>query len=78
MESKQEKFVRLAEQRVTEVIKKIRLIGNLSNRRNYDYEKDHVNEIIKTLENELKELKKRFEEESRQDKTTFTFSKKSK
>lgn len=37
METKNEKFIRLAEARVNSVIQKIQLIGNLSNKRNYDY-----------------------------------------
>lgn len=73
-ETKREKFERLAEQRVTEIIKKIRLVGNLANRRNYDYEKGHVDEIITTLEKELKDLKKTFQEENRENEQVFSFS----
>lgn len=37
------RFERLAVRRVTETIKKMRLIGNLANRHNYSYNEDHVN-----------------------------------
>lgn len=45
-----EKFEVLAEKRMTEIIKKIRLLGNLSNKSNYNYTDKHVKEIMKTLE----------------------------
>lgn len=73
-ETKRDKFERLAEQRVTEIIKKIRLLGNLANRRNYDYEKAHVDEILTTLDRELKDLKKAFQEENRENEQVFSFS----
>ena len=37
MESKRERFVRLAEARTNKTIDMIRLIGNLSNRNNYKH-----------------------------------------
>lgn len=58
---KQENFIRLAESRVNKALDNIRLIGNLSNKNNYDYEQSDVNKIISTLEREIKLLKKKFE-----------------
>ena len=60
MSEKREKFVSLAEKRVTRTIKDIRLIGNLSNKNNYSYEEKDVRKIISTLEDEIKTLKARF------------------
>lgn len=60
MSSKREKFVSIAERRVTRAIKDIRLIGNLSNKNNYIYEEKDVRKIISTLEDEVKTLKARF------------------
>lgn len=60
MSTKREKFVSIAEKRVTRTIKGIRLIGNLSNKNNYSYEEKDVRRIISTLENEVKALKARF------------------
>ena len=57
---KREKFVSLAEKRVTRTIKDIRLIGNLSNKNNYSYEEKDVRKIISALEDEIKTLKARF------------------
>ncbi|EOP74187.1 hypothetical protein [Bacillus cereus] len=67
------KFEQLAEKRVSEVLKKMQLIGNLANRNNYDYTDKHVKQIIETLENELKMLKSKFGEKSLERRTTFKF-----
>jgi len=56
-----ERFVSLAEKRVARTIKDIRLIGNLSNRSNYTYSDDDVKKIVKALDAELANMKKRFE-----------------
>lgn len=60
MSEKREKFVSLAEKRVTRTIKDIRLIGNLSNKNNYSYAEKDVRKIISVLEDEIKTLKARF------------------
>ena len=67
METKHEKFVRLAESRTNTVLKKIELLGNLSNRRNYDYDNQEVKELLR--------VKKLFESELDKDKNKFSFSK---
>ena len=46
--------------RVARAIKDLRLIGNLSNRRNYDYSDAESKRVIKTLEVELEDLKAKF------------------
>ena len=56
-----QKFVELAEKRVSRAIKDIRLVGNLSNRSNYSYTDEDVKKIIKTLRSEIDALKSRFE-----------------
>ncbi len=74
-QSKRDNFERLAEKRMTEAIKKIRLIGNLSNRNNYDYTDVHVKEMISALENEIVLLKNKFKQEEEDKDTSFTFTK---
>ena len=61
MNIKREKFIRLAENRVNKALNDIRLIGNLSNKNNYDYDQADVNKIISTLEQEVRSVKKKFE-----------------
>jgi len=70
---KMQKFEELAQKRVSDTLKKLQLIGNLSNKNNYDYTDKHVKQIIETLENEVKILKNKFTEESKDRNTEFKF-----
>jgi hypothetical protein len=56
-----EKFVRLATKRVSNALKAMQLIGNLSNRSNYDYTEADVQKIFKALQEELSSSKKKFD-----------------
>jgi hypothetical protein len=56
-----DKFVRLANKRVNSAIKAINLIGNLSNRSNYDYSEEDVAKIFRALQVEVSACKKRFD-----------------
>lgn len=70
-ESAHEKFRRLAEKRVVRTIRDLRLIGNLSNRSNYRYERGEVDKIFRVLERELKQARARFESEGTDDQIDF-------
>lgn len=59
---KRERFVSLAEARTDKAIKSIRLLGNLANRSNYDYDMAQVNQIIRALDKEIRALKLRFDD----------------
>ena len=61
------KFVKIATKRVNNAIKSIHLIGNLSNKSNYDYTEEDVEKIFKALQGELNACKKRFDMASRPD-----------
>lgn len=70
MRDRRERFVALAEARTDKALKAIRLIGNLSNKSNYDYAEADVAQIVKALELEVRALKDRFADAtSGQDKT---------
>lgn len=60
METKREKFVRLAEARTNKIISMLRLLGNCANKANYDYTDADVQKIFNTLEKELKIAKIKF------------------
>lgn len=60
MKNKREKFVKLAEARVNKAIKDIRLVGNLANKNNYEYENGDTQKIFKALQKELDAAKSRF------------------
>lgn len=66
-----EKFVELAESRVNRSIKDIHLIGNLSNRGNYDYTDKDVKKICSALNKALNDMKKRFETTESETSKTF-------
>lgn len=56
METKREKFVRLAEKRMDNILKGIELMGNLANSNNYEYTQEDLNKIIKTLKSSVSDL----------------------
>jgi len=60
-----ERFISLANSRVTAAINQIRLVGNLSNRRNYEYTAEDVAKITRSLQRELDELKGKFKGEDK-------------
>jgi hypothetical protein len=55
-----ERFVDLANKRVTKAIKDLRLVGNLSNRRTYKFEDEDARKILRALQREMDTLKVRF------------------
>lgn len=55
-----EKFKSLAKNRVQKALQTLRLIGNLSNKRHYDYNENDVKKIIGALEGELRRVKQKF------------------
>lgn len=54
------KFVELAQSRVNKAISHIRLIGNLANRTNYEFDEEDARKIVKALQRELDALKAKF------------------
>lgn len=60
-ENDRTKFVQLASKRVSKALNDIRLIGNLSNRSNYDYSDEDVAKIFKALSEEISACRKKFE-----------------
>lgn len=59
-ETRREKFNRLATYRTNAVLDKIRILGNLSNRSNYDYDEADVKKIFNAIEEQVRLLKARF------------------
>ena len=57
---KRDKFIELAESRVTKTITNLRLIGNLSRKNNYEYTDEDVKKITSVLDKELKNVKDLF------------------
>ena len=66
-----ERFVELANSRVTAAIRQLRLVGNLANRKNYSYDPDDARKIVRALQRELDDLKIGFKGEENNDKSIF-------
>lgn len=60
MRDKRDRFVELAQARVTKAAQILRLIGNLANQNNYEYSEDDVHKIFSALDAEMKLLKAKF------------------
>ena len=67
-----ERFVSLANSRVTAAIRQIRLVGNLANKKNYQYDADEAAKIVRVLQRELDELKSKFKGEEKSASTIFS------
>jgi hypothetical protein len=61
MRDKRDRFVELAEARVTKATQTMRLIGNLANPHNYSYSEDDVQKIFLALDGEMRLLKAKFQ-----------------
>jgi hypothetical protein len=72
-ESKAQRFERIAERRVNQTLHALRLLGNLSDRRNYAYSDDQVSMILNAVDQEFRALKSRFKAESDADVHVFRF-----
>ena len=76
METKRDRFVRLAEARTNKIIDMIRLLGNCANKSNYEYSKEDVKMIFGAIEAELRTAKAKFEaSENECGKKTFSLRK---
>lgn len=59
-EDKRSNFVRLAEKRMNKLIDCFRLIGNLSNTANYEYNEKDLNKIYSEIDKQYKKMKQKF------------------
>lgn len=66
-----EKFISLAEKRVSKTLKDIKLIGNLSNKSNYKYYDSDVKKITSALKKALADMTARFESNGATDDEVF-------
>lgn len=59
-ESPEQRFKRLASQRTNQILDKLRILGNCSNRQVYKYTKEDVDKIFSVIEKKMKEIKAKF------------------
>lgn len=74
MRNKQKKFIELAEKRVNKALKQLQLIGNLSNKRNYEYNQEDYKKIFRAIDGEVKSMKQKFIDADKDDKSKFKLS----
>lgn len=73
MTERNKKFRKLAILRVNKAINSLRLIGNLSNKNNYDYTNEESKKIIETLEKEIRDVKAKFSNNIKPNNEEFKF-----
>ena len=71
MSKKRDNFVRLAEGRTRSALDAIRKIGNLSNRRAYEFDDQDVKKIIKAIKDAASDLERKFGSPTASDKDDF-------
>lgn len=68
MNEKKARFVRIAEKRTNKILEQLRLLGNCSNKHNYDYSDEDVKKIFSVIESELKETKLKYSSQANKEK----------
>ena len=58
---KQERFIKIAENRTNNIINTLRLLGNCANTNNYKYTDAQVKQIFSAIESELRSTKAKYE-----------------
>ena len=69
--SKSEKFVKLANIRVQNAVKHLRLVQNLANSYNYDYSEEQAKKIMAAIKSEYDALVAEFKKGASRDKSGF-------
>jgi hypothetical protein len=59
-ETNRDRFVRIAEARTNKIINMLRLLGNCSNKSNYEYTEEDIKKIYAAIDNEVKASKSKF------------------
>lgn len=59
-ETRHDRFKRIAAKRTNEILEKIRILGNCSNKSSYEYIEEEVNKIFSEIEKQMKFTKAKF------------------
>jgi hypothetical protein len=74
MKSKRDRFEDVASKRVQYIIDKLELLGNCSNRNNYEYSEVDVRKMFSVIREQLRKTETRFTDEvSKKYRKTFKF-----
>ena len=66
-ETRSERFRRVATRRTNDILNRLRVLGNCSNKSSYAYTEDEVNKIFSALEKELRTTKSMFGNRKKRD-----------
>lgn len=66
-ESNRDRFRRLATLRTNMVLKRLKVLGNCSNRHVYEYDEEDIDKIFSEIEKKVKEVKAKFHFPKRRD-----------
>lgn len=66
-ETRYEKFKRLASKRTTNILNQLRLLGNLSNKVNYEYRDEDVRKMFHAIDEDLRLIRTKFQEKGRRE-----------
>lgn len=74
MKSKRMRFEGVASKRVQYIIDKLELLGNCSNRNNYEYSEEDVRKMFSVIREQLRKTETRFTDElNKKSRRTFKF-----
>ena len=59
-ETSEQRFKRLAEVRTKQVLDKLRILGNCSNRQIYSYSREDIDKIFSVIDKQIKAVKSNF------------------
>lgn len=59
-ETRKDRFKRLATLRTNVVLKRLKVLGNCSNRSTYEYTEEEINKIFSEIERKVRETKAKF------------------
>ena len=59
-ETRHERFRRIAAKRTNDILEKIRILGNCSNKSSYEYTEEEINKIFSEIDRQLKLAKAKF------------------
>ncbi|MBY0110928.1 hypothetical protein K2Y00_02915 [Patescibacteria group bacterium] len=59
-ENSRDRFKRLATQRTNNVLQKLKVLGNCSNRSVYEYDEEDISKIFSEIEKRVRETKAKF------------------
>jgi hypothetical protein len=59
-ETREERFKRVATRRTNGILRRIRILGNCSNKSSYSYTEEDIKKIFSAIEGELRSIKAKF------------------